>query len=165
MRNSFLPVMTVLTVIAVAVGLQLGATTIAQIDPLYFEGKAPAAQDVTKGPQPVRQNAYAQASGWAEGYQARARDCGDCPLAVGQPAASNIPDEPLYSYSDPTIEPRWQTADAPLVAEPLPPARSAEANRVSRYLDYPVSADQAEARAARDNTDSTPARPNGTPGL
>jgi hypothetical protein len=109
MRNSVLPVMTVLTIVAGAVGLQLGESAIGQIDPLYFEGREPL-RDVSKDPRPPSSSAFAQASGWAEGYQARAEDCGDGCTPV-MPATAAAPAAPLYAYSDPTIEPRWQYAD------------------------------------------------------
>ena len=164
MRQTILPVMSVLTVVAIAAGLQLGDTTVGQIDPLYFQGAAPTAHDVTKYPRPARHNAYAQASGWAEGYQARAADCGNCPALLVRHTSAPIPSEPLYAYSDPTIEPRWQQAAAEMPAEESKPERSAEAARVQRYLDYPVSADQAEIRAALKGAEATaelPAEPDG----
>ncbi|HZH07226.1 MAG TPA: hypothetical protein VEY69_11170, partial [Lautropia sp.] len=79
--------MTVLAVISGAVGLQLGETTIAQIDPLYFQGPAPQPIDVTKTARPAPGPSYGQASGWPEGYAARAADCPDCPTIGPMPSA------------------------------------------------------------------------------
>lgn len=145
MRNSVLPVMTVLTIVAGAVGLQLGESAIGQIDPLYFEGGREPLRDVTKDPRPASASAFGQASGWAEGYQARAADCGGCDLAMAPTAA--VPAAPLYTYSDATIAPRWDYADDAASGDEVRLERSLESAQVQRYLHYPVSADQAEIRA------------------
>jgi hypothetical protein len=162
MRNSILPVMTVLTIVAGAVGLQLGESAIGQIDPLYFQGREPL-RDVSKDPRPASSSAFAQASGWAEGYQARAEDCGGCTPVM--PATAAAPPAPLYAYSDPTIEPRWQYADDAASGDELRIERSAESRRVQRYLHYPVSGDQAEVRAAFDEDAPEPAQAEGPTGL
>lgn len=145
-----MPVLSVLGIIAVAAGLKLGETTIAQIDPLYFEGAAPKVRDVSSDAPPPSAPAYASASGWAGGVAAPARDCIDCPATLVETGGPRIPNEPLYAYSDPTIEPRWTRAGAPaedadIAPEPAPIAAS---ERVRRYADYPVSAEQAEQRTA-----------------
>ena len=143
--------MTVLTVVAGAVGLQLGESAIAQIDPLYFQGAALPARDVTQDPRRPRPPAYAEASGWAEGYQARAADCGDCPFLLARQSYAPQPGVALFDYSDPTIAPRWEEAEAELlIEEPMEPIVETriEAGRVQRYLHYPVDAEQTEIRAA-----------------
>ena len=162
MRNSVLPVMTVLTIVAGAVGLQLGESAIGQIDPLYFQGRVPL-RDVSKDPRPPSSSAFAQASGWAEGYQALAADCGDCTrVASGAPVA---PVAPLYTYSDPTIEPRWQYADDAASGDELRIERSIESTRVQRYLHYPVSAEQEADRTAIAEEAVEPADTDGPTGL
>ncbi len=152
MRNSVLPVMTVLTVIAGAVGLQMGESAIAQIDPLYFQGSVAPARDVSKGQPPQRAPGFAQASGWEEGYAARARDCPGCPAGpmTISPAVYEGPQAPLYAYSDPTIEPRWDRAAAPAPQDDLRIDRALHVSQVQRYLHYPVTADQDEIRAGLD---------------
>lgn len=147
-RNSTLPVLAVLTLIAVAGGFKLGETAIAQIDPLYFEGAAPPARDVTQRPRNGQPNAYAAASGWEEGYAARSVDCGaDCPPSLID--RSIMPaDTPAVRYSDQTIEPRWEEASSPTPDDLLLPEQPAAESRVGRYMHYPVSAEQAEIRAA-----------------
>jgi len=149
MRNSVLPVMTVLTVISGAVGLQLGESAISQIDPLYFQGGVAPAQDVSKGLPPQRAPGFAQASGWAEGYAARSRDCVDCPDGpmTMSPAVYEAPRAPLYAYSDPTIESRWEQAAASAPEDDLRIKRALHASHVQRYLHFPVAADQADIRA------------------
>jgi hypothetical protein len=143
MRNSVLPVMIVLTIIAGAVGLQLGESAIGQIDPTYFQGALERPRDVTKDPRPQRKPGFAEASGWAQGYQAMAADCGGCAPVTG--ASYAAPVATLFTYSDATIEPQWQLAADD--AQELRIERSVEAGQVQRYLHYPVSADQAEIRA------------------
>lgn len=160
MRNIVLPVVTVLAVIAGAAGLQLGETAIAQIDPLYFQGAAASPRDVTREARAPRPNAFAQASGWEEGYDARTADCGaDCPALLVRQTRDSALSIPLYDYSDPTIEPRWEQANAEPAEEEPPTPRPP--SQVERYLHYRVSADQAELRAARE----IPPPQNGTPGL
>jgi hypothetical protein len=146
MRNSVLPVMTVLTIVAGAIGVQLGEGAVGQIDPIYFERGRQPPRDVSKDPRPASTSAFAQASGWAEGYQARAEDCNGCPLVV--PATAAAPAAPLYAYSDATIEPRWQYADDAASGDELRIERSVQSAQVQRYLHYPVSADQQDLRQA-----------------
>ncbi len=160
-RNSTLPVLTVLTLIAVAGGFQLGETAIAQIDPLYFEGAAPPPRDVTQRQRSSQPNAYAAASGWEEGYAARSVDCGaDCPPSLMD--RSIMPaDTPPVRYSDQTIEPSWEKASSPEPEDLLLPEQPAAQSRVGRYLHYPVSAEQAEIRAALDGRAKPAAGPDG----
>lgn len=162
-RNSTWPVLSVLTLVAVAGGFQLGETAIAQIDPLYFEGAAAPARDVTQRSRNGQPNVYAAASGWEEGYAARTVDCGaDCPPSLVD--RSIMPaDAPLVRYSDPTIQPSWEEASRPAPEDLLATERAPEESRVGRYLHYPVSADQAEIRAALDGP--APAAAAGPDGL
>ena len=143
MRNSVLPVMGVLTVVAAAVGLQIGESAIAQIDPTYFQGALAPAQDVTRIPRAPRAPGFAQASGWAEGYGARAEDCGDCPALLNR--QSHAPVYAAPAYVDATIQPRWQHERASVdLSDDEPEVVAVAARPIDRYLHYPVSADQAE---------------------
>lgn len=163
MRNSVFPVMGVLTVVAAAVGLQLGESAIAQIDPTYFQGAIVPARDVTRNARPDSRPGFAQASGWAEGYAARAEDCGDCPALLARQSHAAV--HPAPAYGDSTIGPRWEQADRP-IADDGPIARSRETSRIDRYLHYPVSADQAEiARAAGAEPGPAAGEPDGATGL
>jgi hypothetical protein len=155
MRNSVLPVMTVLTIIAGAVGLQLGEGAIGQIDPTYFQGPLEKPRDVTKDPRPGRGPGYAEASGWAEGYQAMAADCGGCAPVVGGGSAARS--APLLTYSDATIAPQWQQSGEGIANDELRLERSVEAGQVQRYLHYPVTAEQAEIRATLEAEPTAPA--------
>lgn len=162
MRGAVLPVMGVLMVVAGAVGMQIGESAIAQIDPVHFQGAPPEPHDVTRDPRPAPPPAYADASGWAEGYEAMARDCGDCPMLLARhgyaPASSSWgpPDELALISARPAVHPAPAAqAEEPLViaaAEPAPPPPAA---RYSRYLDFPVNQDQAElARAVAAERDA-----------
>lgn len=146
--NSTRPMLAVMTLVAVAGGYQLGETAIAQIDPLYFEGPAAPAVDVTERPRLRQMNAYAAASDWEKGYADRAVDCGaDCPPALTRGTLTRA-DVALATYADPTIAPRWEEASSPAPEDLLIPERPRDESRVGRYMHYPVSAEQAEIRAA-----------------
>lgn len=161
LRKSTLPVLTVLTVIAVAGGFQLGETAVAQIDPLYFEGAAAPARDVTQRPGGSRSNAYAAASNWEQGYADRTVDCGaDCPPALTDRSVTRA-DVALTPYADPTIAPRWEEASSPEPDDLLATERPEEPSRVARYMNYPVNAEQAEIRAALDGGAKPAAGPDG----
>jgi hypothetical protein len=163
MRNSVLPVMTVLTIVAGAIGLQLGESAISQIDPVYFQGAYTPPRDVTKDPRPASMSAFAQASGWEEGNRARAADCPGC--AVVMPVTGSAPAAPLFTYSDATVAPRWQHADDAASGDELRLERSMESAQVQRYLHYPVSADQAEIRAVMDSEPVKVVEDDGPAGL
>ena len=155
-RYSTLPVLVIMTLVAVAGGYQLGEAAVAQIDPLYFEGAAAPARDVTQGARPGQANAYAAASGWEEGYAARSVECGaDCPPALTDGRVTRA-DVALTPYADPTIAPRWEEASRPAAEDLLVPESTPEESRVTRYMHYPVSADQAEIRTALEGGKSDP---------
>lgn len=148
LRNSTLPMLAVLTLVAVAGGYQLGEAAISQIDPLYHEGAAAPARDVSQRARPGQVNAYAAASGWEQGNADRAVDCGaDCPPALTDPAVTRA-DVALTPYADPTIAPRWEEASNVAPEDRLVPERGPDESRVGRYMHYPVSADQGQIRAA-----------------
>jgi hypothetical protein len=147
MRVSVLPVMAVLTIVAGAIGLSIGEGAIGQIDPLYFQGAAPEVRDVTKDARAQRQPGYADASGWEEGYRARAVDCGDCPVWAsrqGAPAQVTVPEVGL--------RPHWQEASAYRAYEEELAAQEqgqqAQPSPLSRYLHYPVNQEQAQIAAS-----------------
>jgi len=142
-RNStILPVMGVLTVIAGAVGLQLGESAIAQIDPIHFSGPRPVPRDVTRDPRTPLAATYASVYGWAEGYESRARDCGDCPAlsarmayaAEPEPEPAAAPEPRRELWRDPVSFERAEYEEAP---------DTREWRKISRYVNYPVTQDQA----------------------
>jgi hypothetical protein len=142
MRNSvMLPVMGVLVVIAGAVGLQLGESAVAQIDPVHFQGASPKLRDVRSDPLPAPAPAYASGYSWDEGYDAMARDCGDCPAREARHVYAAVP-----PIGDPAIEGAYDEAPEFDVAAVDEQAEryAVDWSRVSRYVHYPISADQAE---------------------
>ena len=144
MRNSVvLPVMGVLTVVAVALGLQLGESAIQQIDPAYLQGAPAPLRDVALDRRPVEQPAYAAAYGWAQGEQQRLLDCGDC-AATGDRAAFADVYDALPASAGPRPEP------APAIVELADEAQpdTAEWRAYTRYLHYPVNEEQRSAAAA-----------------
>lgn len=142
-RNStVLPVMGVLTVIAGAVGLQLGESAIAQIDPIHFRGPATAARDVSRARRPAPAPTYASAYGWAEGQAAVDLDCGDCPALNARtaflPSFEPLPPEPVPAQWEPPAP------SAPRTGGHEERVSAAEWRDYRRYVHYPVTQDQAE---------------------
>ena len=147
-NSNLLPVMGVLTVVAGAVGLQLGESAIAQIDPIHFQGAAPVPRDVSRDPLPQLGPTYAQAYNWEQSELALASECGDCDARNARTAVA--------STWEPVYEPVYAEAAAPprrLVAASLPrdvpdqvrfEEDAAEVRQVSRYVHYPVTQEQAE---------------------
>lgn len=142
MRNNvMLPVMSVLVVIAGAVGLQLGESAVAQIDPVHFQGAAPKLRDIRSDPLPAPAPSYASGYSWEEGYDAMARDCGDCPALRAREVYAAVP-----PVGDPVIEEAYDEApayDAAAIDEQAQ-RYAVEWRRVSRYVHYPIAADQAD---------------------
>ncbi|HEY0327140.1 MAG TPA: hypothetical protein VGC46_14330 [Allosphingosinicella sp.] len=136
-----MPVMGVLTVVAGAVGLQLGESAIASIDPIHFQGPAPTPRDVSRDPLPPLGPSYASAYGWEQSEAALAADCGDCGAPAVQTAVASTW-EPVYSaasapryvpVSIPSYEPREEKVEREV----------SEWREVTRYTSYPVSHEEA----------------------
>jgi hypothetical protein len=160
MRGAVLPMIGVLTIAAAAIGLELGHSAVSQINPIYYRGAAPIARDVmaeAHAPAPL----YAQASGWQQGYQAMAHDCGgDCPAAQARhdalPASVATP-----GYAPPPHLPQLSTAQ-PAGLEVIDGSADAGAgaqSRMNRYLHYPVSQDQEAIAADVAGQGDTPTQP------
>ena len=141
MRNSVvIPVMGVMTVIAGAVGLQLGESAIAQIDPVHFSGPRPIVRDVSRAAPAVAPASYASAYGWAEGHAARDLDCRDCGATMQRPVyalpqatAAVVQQEP---WRAPVNYDRMDYEEQP---------DTSEWREVSRYVHYPVTQEHADA--------------------
>jgi len=123
--------------LAVGLGVQLGASTIREINPIHFQGPPihPRDRGAAIDPaalRPPAQSAYAQAYGWGEGERARA-------------AASGYED---FDFAPPPIVRRaadasWQQEAAPLALPPWPRGEVSAHPEIERYTDYPI-----EQRAA-----------------
>lgn len=141
-NSNLLPVMGVLTVVAGAVGLQLGESAIAQIDPVHFQGPAPTPRDVSRDPLPPVGPSYASAYGWAQSEAALAAECGDCAAlnartavaATWEPVYAAAPEVRYVPVSVPSYEPREVKVEREV----------AEWRDVTRYTSYPVAHDEPE---------------------
>lgn len=118
--------------LAVGLGVQLGASTIHEINPIHFQGLPthprdrgaaldPAAQ------QPPAQSAYAQAYGWGEGNAARAADSGNEDFDFAPP--------PIVRRAADTA---WREEPAPLALAPWPAGQVSAHPEIERYTDYPI---------------------------
>lgn len=145
------PAFGALVLAAVAFGVHLGESAIAQINPLHFQGAALHPRDrgvvvdgnalVENGPR------FAQLYGWAEGAEARTADCFDC-AALAARDAYRDGGSPRFAV----LETGWSGEIRPAAAEWLPEtyaaepeeeeAKDYEAQRaeVARYADYEIEA-------------------------
>lgn len=131
---------------AAMLGVQLGQSAIAQINPVHFrDDPAPRAVDSSAlAAAPV--DPYAQAYGWDRGNAARAVDCG------GTCDAGHVDEAQALAFAAPARSasaPYWRDVTPDTELRPWPPG--AVPNRglsVERYMHYPV---QAEAAAAPDD--------------
>lgn len=124
--------------LAVGLGVQLGASTIREINPVHFQGLPvhPRDRGAAIDPaalEPPAQSAYAQAYGWGEGERARA-------------AASGYED---FDFAPPPIVRRaahasWQEKAAPLSLPAWQPGQVSAHPQVERYTDYPIEQPAAE---------------------
>ena len=135
--------------VAAIVGVQLGESVIAGINPVHFQGAAVhprdrgAAVDPATIP-PARQASYYEAYGWDAGNEARLRECADCGYPATQSYAwvESAPATRLagehWRDSTPVTEPQpWQPGEV-----------SAQPDRaVLRYADYPIEEKPAVAAA------------------
>ena len=136
-NSNLFPVMGVLTIVAGAIGLQLGESAIAQIDPIHFQGPAPTPRDVSRDPLPPLGPSYASAYGWAQSEAALAAECGDCGVpaartavaATWEPVYAAAPEPRAVPVSIPSYEPRETKLEREV----------AEWREVTRYTSYPVA--------------------------
>ncbi len=141
-NSNLLPVMGVLTIVAGAIGLQLGESAIAQIDPIHFQGPAPVPRDVSRDPLPPVGPSYASAYGWAQSEAALAAECGDCGTpaaltavaATWEPVYEAAPEPRAAPVSIPSYEPREERLEREV----------AEWREVTRYTSYPVAYEEPE---------------------
>ncbi len=126
-------------VVAAIIGVQLGESAIAGINPIHFQGEAVhprdrgAAVDPATIP-PARQASYYEAYGWDAGNAARLSECAGC--APGSESYAWVESAPVTRLAGQN----WR--DPTPVAEPEPwePGEtSAHPNReVLRYADFPI---------------------------
>ncbi len=139
-----------------ALGVQLGESAIAEIDPIHFQGAAvhPRDRGAAIDPNAVAgaEPGFAQAYGWEEGHAARQADCDGCDVLTPYEA---------FAYVQPTArtaEAHWQEPEPVAVAvQPWPPGEVAAPgeHNIERYTDYPIEEKPVEAPEAPE----APARP------
>jgi hypothetical protein len=115
--------------LAVGLGVQLGASAVGEIDPLYFQG--PAARP--EGVPPPAEISAPEAYGWEQGNAARLAES-----AVDYPYAPT----PVALHSS-----EWQEPPPPLSLAPWPPGQVTAHPEVERYTDYPIEAKEPDGGA------------------
>ena len=148
-RSNQLLALSVAALVASVIGVQLGQSAIAEINPIHFRG--PAAQPRGIDPamvSPPSHDAFAQAEIWAQSYAPPHFDCGgDCDAYQARQAAATALDGaapvPRRSGS------HWR--DATPTSEPAAWAPGETGRRtlsVDRYMHYPIEETSPEATPA-----------------
>ena len=134
--------------VAAAGGVQLGASVIAEINPIHFQGAAAPPRGSYPGSIPAAEDSFAAAYDWEAGHAALAAACGgDCNARLSRHATVHAYDAPAVVR--PAAGPYWRDATPAAEPAPWPPGETgAPQPGVERYMDYPV--EQAPAEAADD---------------
>jgi hypothetical protein len=143
--------------LAVGLGVQIGESAIADINPIHFQGAAPPVRAIDPAAlPPPATSTYAQAYGWEQGNAALQADAGSYQDFdyVPQPATLQR-----------AAEPAWQETAAPVNMTPWPPGQVSSHREIERYIDYPIQAKPDAAPAAdpadADLPDASPLDPTG----
>jgi hypothetical protein len=148
-RASLILGVSIAFLVASLLGVALGRSAIAEINPVHFRGAAerPHAIDPNAGARVP--DAYASAYGFGDGHAARAADCGgDCNAREARDAG--VVSTPVRPR--PASGPYWR--DATAVTEPRPwPAGEVgpQALSVERYMHYPVETSTETAAEVEDD--------------
>lgn len=129
---------------AALIGVQLGHSAIAEINPIHFQGAAEPPLAIDPGAlRPPAPDGFASAYGWDQGYAARAYECaGNCDAREIRQAAA-VAMEPIGGQG--AGAPAWRDATPVAEPKPWPPGETATAAlSVERYLHYPVEQVSAE---------------------
>jgi hypothetical protein len=145
---------------AAVLGVLLGRSAIAEINPAYFQPLDPP-RAVDPNP-PQADSAFAQAYGWGDGQAAHAADCGDncIGLAAGDPYA--------FSYPPPIPRaggPYWRDPSPTTEPAPWPPGEvGPRRDNVERYTHYPIeeaAPDAIPLKVPSDGAESDESEPDG----
>jgi hypothetical protein len=143
--------------VAAIIGIQLGESAVAEIDPVHFQGPAerPAGIDPAAA-RTVVDDPYAEAYGWGESFPPGTAACGgDCEARQARAAAAAFagPAEARDSAA-----PYWRDVTPTTELRPWPPGHVANRSlSVERYMHYPVNEEQAAQAAAPEPAAPAPA--------
>jgi len=145
-RQNSLALASVGLVAAAILGVQLGQSAIAEIDPIHFQGPQERPRAITPSPEPAPYNPYAQTYVWSM-PPPPAADCGpDCDTAHARRVVQLALDE--TAGRDPAL-PYWRDATPATELRPWPPGETPDRGLpLERYMRYPVNREQAERAAA-----------------
>ena len=145
-RPSSLALTSVGLVVAAILGVQLGQSAIADINPVHFQGPL-APQGITPPPEPAPFDPYAQPYVWSLTPPASLVDCvgPDCGAARTREAVRLATDE--SAGRDPAL-PYWRDATPVTELQPWTPGEVPGRDlAVERYMHYPVNREEADAPA------------------
>lgn len=136
-------------------GVQLGHSAIASINPIHFQGSAPPPRPADPPVTASDGAAFAQGYGFAEGSAARAAECPDCAASQETYAFVEAPSVPPAQR---LAGPAWRDSTPVAEVEPWPAgeirARGVPEREIERYVDYPIEAKPEEdARDRREGRD------------
>jgi hypothetical protein len=130
---------------AAAIGVEMGESAIADINPIYFQGEAVHPRDrgaAVADVMPAAQaTSFADHYGWAEGQAARLADCIDCAALRARDQFAALPVRDQYA----AIPVRYAVVETAPEPEPVrihrpepEPAFIVETADVDRYAYYPI---------------------------
>jgi hypothetical protein len=138
--------------IAAIVGVQLGQSAIAEIDPIHFQGPLERPHAITPPPEPAPYDPYRNYV-WSLPPDPTLANCdGDC---TAQTRALSFAMD--MSAGRDSALPAWRDATPTTDLRPWPPGATPDGGRsLERYMTYPVNREQAERAAAAANPAPTP---------
>lgn len=141
-------------VAAAVLGVQLGQSAIADINPVHFQGPL-APQGITPPPEPAPYDPYAHPYVWSMAPAVSLVDCaGDCG-ARSREAVRLALDE--SAGRDPAL-PYWRDATPATELQPWAPGAVPGHDRnIVPYMHYPVNREQADEAIQVDEAEAKPA--------
>jgi hypothetical protein len=130
--------------VAAMLGVQLGESAIAEINPVHFQGAASPPRGIDPVAAVATEPSFAQAYGWEDGQAARAQLCGgDCDARRARDAMAFALDATVRAR--PASQPLWRDATPVTEPKPWPAGETGErALSVQHYLHYPIEEEQVE---------------------
>jgi hypothetical protein len=145
-RPSSLALTSVGLVAAAILGVQLGQSAIADIDPIHFQGPLERPHAITPPPDPAPFDPYSQPYVWSLPATPGLAYCGDDCGGAQARALSYAMDA---SAGRDAALPAWRDATPTTELRPWPPGEMPNGGLpIERYMRYPVNREQAERAAA-----------------